>query len=256
MAQRKKHAEEHENEERWLLTYADLITLLMAFFMIMYALSRIDTNKFKSMAVSLTSVFPTSGHPAQIPIPGSGGHRGTEPTTSNRENPKPPPTPPPDTGVQKTSIEKLGDQFRELIRIEGLESTVTVSSNPGGTRLMLRLSESLLFGPGNAELTPQAKELIDKIAGILLKADKPVRVEGHTDNVPIHNSQFHSNWELSTARASSVIRYMIDNLGFAPERLSASGYGEFRPVAPNDTPEDRAKNRRVEFVVMDKDEDA
>ena len=121
---------------------------------------------------------------------------------------------------------------------------------------MVRLAESLLFDLGSAELTPQALGFIDKVATILVAANKLVRVEGHTDNVPIHTAQFRSNWELSTARASSVIRYLIEKFNFSPELLSASGYGEYRPIAPNDTPENRAKNRRVEFVITDKEEDS
>ena len=257
---KKPHGEEEkENEERWLLTYADLITLLMAFFMIMYALSRVDKEKFKMIAQSLASVFPVS-NAAFVPLPGVGGQKGTEPTSVMRKPPEKPPEPPPTTPpgqpAEKTAMEKLADQFQQLVEAEGIGGSVTVSASPSGRKLMVRLSESLLFEPGRAEIAPQALELIDKIAALIMAADKPVRVEGHTDNVPISTVQFHSNWELSTARASSVIRYMIDKFQFSPELLSASGYGEYRPVAPNDTPENRAKNRRVEFVITDKDEDA
>jgi chemotaxis protein MotB len=253
---KKPHGEEEkENEDRWLLTYADLITLLMAFFVIMYALSRVDKEKFKAIAQSLASVFPVSSA-TFVPLPGIGGQKGTKPVSIMRKPPESPPTTPPGRPAEKTAMEKLADQFQQLVEAEGLGGSVTVSPSPSGRKLMVRLSESLLFEPGKAELAPQALELINKIAAIIAAADKPVRVEGHTDNVPISTVQFQSNWELSTARASSVIRYMIDKFHFTPELLSASGYGEYRPVAPNDTPEDRAKNRRVEFVITDKDEDA
>ena len=253
---KKRHGEEEkENEDRWLLTYADLITLLMAFFVIMYALSRVDKEKFQMIAQSLASVFPVS-NAAFVPLPGIGGQKGTEPSSVMRKPPPPPPTTPPAQPAEKTAMEKLADQFQQLVEAEGIGSSVTVSPSPSGRKLMVRLSESLLFEPGKAELAPQALELIDKIAALITTADKPVRVEGHTDNVPISTAQFYSNWELSTARASSVIRYMIDKFHFSPELLSASGYGEYRPIAPNDTPENRARNRRVEFVITDKDEDA
>ena len=258
MAKKKAPAKEKDMGERWLLTYADLITLLMAFFMIMYGLSQMDKAKFNQMANSLASVFPASRSAfIPVPLPKAGGQKGKEPTTVMRKQPdKPPSALAPQTGVEKTDIERLGEQFRELAKQEGLESTVTVSASPNGKRLTVRLSESLLFAAGNSMLTPEAQSLIDKIADIIRKANKPVRVEGHTDNVPIHTAQFQSNWELSTARASSVIRYMVDQLGFSPEILSASGYGEYRPIAPNDTSENRAKNRRVEFVITETDEDA
>ena len=259
---KKRHGEEEkENEDRWLLTYADLITLLMAFFVVMYSLSRVDTQKFKAIAQSLASVFPVS-KTAFVPIPGVGGRRGTEPVSVMRQKEENPPPPPPgtgagaDTGVDKTPMQKLADQFQQLIQAEGLASSVTVSASPGGRRVMVRLAESLLFDLGSAELTPQALGFIDKVATILVAANKLVRVEGHTDNVPIRTAQFRSNWELSTARASSVIRYLIEKFNFSPELLSASGYGEYRPIAPNDTPENRAKNRRVEFVITDKEEDS
>jgi chemotaxis protein MotB len=250
---KKRHAEEEkDNEDRWLLTYADLITLLMAFFVVMYSLSRVDIQKFKAIAQSLASVFPVS-QSAFVPLPGVGGRKGTEPVSVTRQEPQG--TGPGATG-EKTPMQKMADQFQQLVQAEGLGSSVTVSASPDGHRVMIRLAESLLFEPGSAELSPQALGFIDKVAAILGAANKLVRVEGHTDNVPIHTAQFHSNWELSTARASSVIRYMIEKFNFSPELLSASGYGEFRPVAPNDTPENRGKNRRVEFVVTDKEEDS
>lgn len=253
---KKRHGEEEkENEDRWLLTYADLITLLMAFFVVMYSLSRVDTQKFKAIAQSLASVFPVS-KTAFVPIPGVGGQRGTEPVSVMRQEPENPPPSPPGTSAEKTPMQKLADQFQQLIQAEGLASSVTVSASPGGRRVMVRLAESLLFDLGSAELTPQALGFIDKVATILVAANKLVRVEGHTDNVPIHTAQFRSNWELSTARASSVIRYLIEKFNFSPELLSASGYGEYRPIAPNDTIENRAKNRRVEFVITDKEEDS
>jgi len=253
---KKRHAEEEtEKEDRWLLTYADLITLLMAFFVVMYALSRVDTQKFKAIAQSLASVFPVS-KTAFVPIPGLGGRRGTEPVSVMRQEPENPPPPPPGTSAEKTPMQKLADQFQQLIQAEGLASSVTVSASPGGHTVMIRLAESLLFDLGSAELTPQALGFIDKVATILVAANKHVRVEGHTDNVPIHTAQFRSNWELSTARASSVIRYLIEKFNFSPELLSASGYGEYRPISPNDTIENRAKNRRVEFVITDKEEDS
>lgn len=152
-------------------------------------------------------------------------------------------------------LEKAKEDLDKLIKDSGLEAKVNVSTDKKGRKLTIRLENSLLFSPGSADLTPQAGELMKKFAEIMTKAGKPVRVEGHTDNIPIHNAQFQSNWQLSTARAGSVILELINKCGVTPTLLSASGYGEYRPVAPNDTPENRAKNRRVEFVITDEEEE-
>jgi len=245
VAARRHKEEEHENEERWLLTYSDLITLLMAFFVIMYALSRVDADKFKKLAVTLSSAFH---NPMTSPVdmPGVGGRDGTDPTLDEKGDPQAKP--------EKTELEKLAGQLQDLIKLEGLENSVTVTTNAGGHKLMLRLSDSLLFDAGKADMMPGAEILMSKIASIISRAGKQVRVEGHTDNVPIHSAQYDSNWQLSTARATTVIRFLITQYGLPPEMLSASGYAEFRPIAPNDTPENRAKNRRVEFVISDEEQ--
>jgi chemotaxis protein MotB len=222
----------------------------------MYSLSKVDKAKFEVIASSLAQVFPVE-RLGMIPVPGVGGQKGTQPGSTMRNTPPPEPKaqPPPESKAGKTALETLSEEFQKLVRLEGLGGSVSVATSASGHLLVVRLSESLLFGPGNANLMPEAQDLIDKIAAILATTHKHVRIEGHTDNVPIHTAQFASNWELSTARASSVIRYMIDKFGFSPEMLSASGYGEYRPVAPNDTPENRAKNRRVEFVISDAEEE-
>ena len=245
--EKRPHAEEeHENEERWLLTYADLITLLMVFFVVMYAMSKVDADNFKKLAATLSSSFHT---PRTSPID-FGGLGGPSDETKKEEGEGKGEGQQP---IEPTPLQKLGQQLQDLVKLEGLEGSVTVSTNAGGHKLMLRLADSLLFDPGRADLTPQATTLIGEMAKIITRAGKQIRVEGHTDNVPIHTAQYESNWQLSTARASSVIMVLISKFGLPPEMLSASGYGEYRPLAPNDTPENRAKNRRVEFVITDEE---
>jgi len=255
VAGKRSREEAHENEERWLLTYADLITLMMVFFVVMYSLSKADTARFQALSASLSSAFHTpAGTP--VPMPGGGGRRGTQPTTRLEKTPKPTPGGPGAIeGKNLTpTIEKLQAEFMDLVARENLENAITVSTSPGGTKLFVRMSDSLLFEPGSATPTPASLPLLGKIARIIAEAKKPVRVEGHTDNVPIRTARYPSNWELSTERASSVIAYLINQYQLPPELLSASGYSEYRPVAPNDTPENRAKNRRVEFVILDENE--
>lgn len=255
MAAKHQRHEEHENEERWLLTYADLITLMMVFFVVMYSLSKADTARFQTLASSLSSAFHTPvGTP--VPLPGGAGKKGTEPTTRMQKNPKRPPegTPGQEGKSLTPTIEKLQTEFMDLVKKENLENSITISTSPSGTRLFVRMSDSLLFDPGSGTPTQASLPLLAKIATLITESKKPVRVEGHTDNVPIHTARYPSNWELSTERASSVISYLISEHHLSPELLSASGYSEYRPVAPNDTPENRAKNRRVEFVILDENE--
>lgn len=268
--ERPHEAEEHENEERWLLTYADLITLLMVFFVVMYAMSRIDVQKFEAISISLGEAFnvpPSSATPAVLP---GGGRSGGDDNGRRRSTVKPmaeqavvekPPQ------SEKPAEEEVSDRaklltpemahvrsdFLDLIAQEGLQSSISVEINSTGSKLFIRLSDSLLFTPGSDVMTEQSLALMEKIARILSRSGKIVCIEGHTDNVPIHTEQFESNWQLSVSRATNVIQYLIDTGDVDPSRLCASGYGEYRPVATNDTPEGRAQNRRVEFVVHEAD---
>lgn len=248
----KKAHEEHENDERWLLTYADLITLLMVFFVVMYAMSRTDAEKFKALASGLSQVFgkpavssvgiggqPIKGN-AILPSKASGNSRsGTRNKASG------------DSDVRMRRIRALKSDLDALMENRGLSNSVTTRVDPRGPKLVMELSDSLLFEPGSADLTPDALLLLEPVAEALGARDYNVHVEGHTDNVPISNGRFRNNFELSTARAVNVIMNLINKGGLPAQRFSASGYGEYRPVAGNDTPEGRAKNRRVDFVIYD-----
>lgn len=248
MADKHHHEEEeHENEERWLLTYADLITLLMVFFVVMYSMSKVDQNKFKALAQSLSAAFNNPALTTPLPMPGVGGRNGDEATAKKREKDTAPVVVHVDQ--QKEKMQKLAGQFSNLFKEKGLENSVNVAVSGDGKNVVIRLADSLLFGGGSASLTPESLDLIDKMFEILSKTNSQVQVEGHTDNIPISNDKFKNNWDLSTARAVNVIEHVSQKFALPPERLSASGYAEYHPVAPNDTPEGRAKNRRVEFVI-------
>ena len=230
----------------------------MVFFVVMYALSQVSKSKFQAMSTSLSSALHTSAA-SPIRSPGIGGKKGTQPTTRLEKTPKPPveqPTPPGAPAPVKLtpSLEDMKGKFQDLAKNLGLEKSITISASPSGKKLYVRLADSLLFGPGSADLGTTTASLMDKLGIIITEAAKPIRIEGHTDNVPIHNGRFESNWQLSTERAAQVINYLINKSRVPPELLSASGYSEYRPIAPNATPEDRAKNRRVEFVILDEEE--
>ncbi len=216
---------------RWLLTYADLITLLMAFFVVMFAISQVDVKKYQSLSGSLQSAL-NIGSGSSLIARNQGGSM----------VPIPKPTP------DNTEFSEIVDEVTRYVQKEGLSSSVNMQLTDRG--LVIGLSDTILFESGRAELLPPARKILDKLAVILLKMPNHVRVEGHTDNRPIRTERYPSNWQLSTDRATNVIMYWGEKYNFPPARLSAAGYGEHRPVDTNDTDQGRARNRRVDIVVL------
>ncbi len=213
------------SRDRWLVSYADFITLLFAFFATLYAASTVDAVKLSGVAVGLQQAF------ADIP--------------------KPMP------GVLPAQAALVGPQVpnprRDLERALGPEleqGHVQLTEDRRG--LVLSIPEALAFPPGAAVMSPEAEQFIGRLSIALNGVPNAIRVEGHTDDVPIHNDRFGSNWELSTARATSVVSYLIHS-GLSPERLSAAGYSEFHPRAENTSVEGRARNRRVDVVILNSD---
>lgn len=158
--------------------------------------------------------------------------------------------------AERKSLEQVKSQLDELLEMQGLEGQATVTISKSGRVLNVRLPQDLLFGSGSAELAGEASIVLDKMAMIIDRSGQSVRVEGHTDNIPVRSGRFSSNWDLSTARATRVLMYLQELGGIPPGRLAAAGYGEFRPLTSNDTPEGRARNRRVEFVITAEDLDS
>ncbi|MGE5575856.1 MAG: flagellar motor protein MotB [Syntrophothermus sp.] len=216
---------------RWLLTYADLITLLMAFFVVMFAISQVDVKKYQSLAGSLQSAL-SIGTGKSLVAKYQGGSM----------VPIPKPTP------DNTEFAEIVDEVTRYVEKEGLSSSVNMQITDRG--LVIGLSDTILFESGRAELLPPAQKILDKLAVILLKMPNHVRVEGHTDNQPIRTLRYPSNWQLSTDRATNVIMYWLEKYNFPPQRLSAAGYGEYRPVDTNANAQGRARNRRVDIVVL------
>ncbi len=216
-------AEEPERDDRWVVSYADFITLLFAFFTTMYAISTVDAGKLEMFSGSMRTAFKAAadGRPQQV-------IEGIEPV------------PPGDLAVEREAREQLG----KFAIMEG----VTVARDRRG--VALRFEDSLLFGSGSADIRRSAGPLLDAAAAVIRQTQGPVVIEGHTDSLPLRGSRYASNWELSAARAVSVLRYFLGEQGLRPERFSASGYGEHRPLASNGTPEGRSKNRRVEILLV------
>lgn len=228
LRRRRKDDIPQDNPERWLLTYADLITLLLAFFIVMYSMSQIDAKRFGRVSQALHGIL--KGGPSVLKTPKldnlNTGH-----------------------GLLKVGSLKML-QTKLLGDIDKLGRTGDIVTEVNERGLTIHIMESAMFDEGRAVLKPRARELLDLVAADVLIMPNHVRVEGHTDGRPINNEVFPSNWELSTARATQVVRYLIDNHDYPAAKISAVGYASFRPFVPNTTVENRARNRRVDIVVL------
>ncbi|MCX7080928.1 MAG: flagellar motor protein MotD [Pseudomonas sp.] len=241
---RRRQPEEHVNHERWLVSYADFITLLFAFFVVMYSISSINEGKYKEISQALIGVF---NDPERIlkPIP-VGEER---PKTVTPAKPLVKDSEQIDAGIAQASNDPLKSIADDISAAFGdLISSNQMTVRGNELWVEIELNSSLLFGSGDAMPSDIAFNIIDKVAKILKPFDNPVHVEGFTDDQPIRTSQYPTNWELSSARSASIVR-MLAMEGVNPGRLASVGYGEFQPVANNATVEGRARNRRVVLVV-------
>ena len=227
MLRRRKRAGDDENLDRWLLTYADLITLLLAFFVVMYSMSQIDNKKFGKVSDALNTILKGGSSVLRYQ---------QEPTKNGHGLLK--------LGNLRMVQQKIEEKFKQLGKNEVLQTEITERG------LVVHILESTLFDQGSSELKPRAREVLDLIADHLQGRPNHIRVEGHTDDTPINTPIYPSNWELSSARATAVVRYYAENYAIPPDRISALGYGKYRPVAPNNSIENRARNRRVDVVIL------
>jgi chemotaxis protein MotB len=213
---------------RWLLTYADMITLLLALFIILFSISTINKVKLQRLVRDL-----------------GGGFNNID-AINNPPNGQ--------TTVTKDELKVMQSQLQQYISQQKLESKVQTQIRQNGTRrelVITLLTDKALYDSGSAVLRPETKGILNVVNGQLRIRKNDIRIEGNTDNVPIHTAQFPSNWELSAARAVGVARYLVEDDGLSPKRVEVAGYGEFRPRAANDTEEHRQSNRRVDIVVLD-----
>lgn len=244
MARRRAFEEEHDNHERWLVSYSDFITLLFAFFVVMYAISTLNEGKYRVLSDALGMAFRRD-------VVVSAQTTGMAPI--NRTNAGAPPlrpiirAPDPMRKQQEQKLLNLADKITEALKPLVQSGQVRLTRLPRG--LAVEINASVLFAPGQALLQPASMAGLQAVAQVIARADNVVQVEGHTDNVPIASAQYPSNWELSAARASSVVRLFLAS-GVAAHRLTAIGYADNRPVEENDTPEHRARNRRVTLVIL------
>jgi chemotaxis protein MotB len=230
-----------DNTERWLLTYSDLMNLLLIFFIILYAMSQVDAEKFNQLAASLREELGTSQ---------AGTYIGTTGVSNslidlNEESSS---TVIPDN-LEKKQMEEIKKRVEVLVKEKGLTDLVRVTVQERGVEISMQ--DKILFKSGSAAYEASAKATLAEIGKIIKSLPgNQIRVEGHTDNDPINTALFPSNWELSSARATNVVRTLIDLAGLNPLKISAIGYGEFRPKAPNTAPDNKRINRRVDIVIV------
>ncbi len=239
MAHRKEEHEEH-HDERWLVSYADFITLLMVLFVVLYSMGQVNVEKYKMLAESMRTAF-TIGGAAEVvdsQINQAGG-------TSEDGTSKPIVVP----GIPEgpTQSEEVAGQLTSMLSTQNLGNQVSVQTNIEG--VLISLSERLIFKNDQVELPAEALQVLDTIAEMLGPISNKVRLVGHTNNSPSTNPAYPTNWELSLARATTVAKYLI-NAGLAPERFIISGQGEYAPVFPNDTDQHKEMNARVEIIII------
>lgn len=230
------------SHERWLVSYADFITLMFAFFVVMFASARVDKDKAVQLQQAIESAFQDM---SASPVKARSGSPLQTQALARMQTPQP--------GVREVNhkpedFAALQRELEKLLAPEIKRKEVALRLERDG--LIISLREVGFFDSGSAQVKREAIDALGRVAGVLRERNCALRIEGHTDNVSIHTSLFASNWELSTARATTLVKLLIESQGFAPERLSAAGYGEFHPVADNSSSAGQQMNRRVDIVVV------
>lgn len=211
---------ESGDRDRYLITYSDLITLLLGLFIILYAMSNIDSNKYKGFIAAMGSYFGNESVVPQMP----------------------------DSKVVIKPKEKLSEELSKLIVDNNYSNSIQLEETERG--ITVHILDDVLFPPGRSEINESSKLVLKRLAKVIVSIPNDIRIEGHTDNVPIFTERYPSNWHLSVDRALSTAYYLINQEKISPDKVSIVGYSEYRPISPNDSPESRAKNRRVDLVIL------
>lgn len=242
MARKKKHAPHEEHiSEAWLVPYADILTLLLALFIVLFATSQTDQQKLTEMAQAFSAAFNTGG-PSMFDKAG--------PTANQSADTPPDKTKDHDQKylAENEQLNETKQMLEQMIKEKNLSDELTAVLTEEG--LSIRIKEKALFPSGSATLLAHSMEIGKPIAELLSKVPQKIIVSGHTDNVPISNSTFPSNWDLSSQRSLNFMKFILTQANLNPARFSTVGHGEFRPIAPNDTEAGRAQNRRVEILIL------
>lgn len=233
MSKKKKHKQhEEEGGEAWLLPYSDLMTLLLAVFIVLFAVGQVDKPKAEQMSDEFTEQMMTESYAAE--------KRSSREKTQTEDAA--------DGESEQQQMEKLKAELDAKLQSENLSASVKTSID--GRGLVITLSNAIIFDPGSAAIKKENEETLLEIADMVTVMDNFIRIEGHTDNVPMNSEEFPSNWDLSAARAANVVRLITSKTNLSPEKLIAVGYGEYRPVEDNSTEEGRGKNRRIDIIVL------
>lgn len=237
MGKRREMHEEHENHERWLVSYADFITLLFAFFVVMYAISSVNEGKYRVLSSTLEQAFqtpPTAEKPISVTL-------SEQVATAAVQS-----SPIPNAQTAKDSLESLVERLRSDLADSAQRGEVEIKYD--GRRIEVSIKSQVLFASGSAVIAAASMPVLAKVADVVRESDTPVQIEGHTDNVPIVSALYPSNWELSAARAVSVLR-LFEEQRVNPSRMAAVGYAEHQPVSDNLSEEGRSRNRRVMVII-------
>ncbi|TMN21193.1 flagellar motor protein MotS [Lentibacillus cibarius] len=257
MKRRRIKKRDDSGAPKWMVTYSDMVTLILVFFILLFSMSQIDIAKFDAISESFRNRMIFDFYPSPVPMENPTEHTRDEESGKNTNEFD---TPSDLKGnkdraeedteeKKKDSLDKLLESVEQYLQNNKLNDVISANRTDRGVVLVLQ--ESILFETGEAEVLDSGKPFLDKIGNLLENIPNDVRVEGHTDNRPISSYRYPSNWELSGARASSVIRYLISRNDFVPERFTAAGFGDTRPVVPNTSEANWRKNRRVEMVIME-----
>lgn len=255
MRPRKKNKQEEKGAPKWMVTFSDLMTLVLVFFILLFSMSQIDLIKFQAVAESFRSRAIFDFYPSTVEFDNP-SQRKSENDEEARDSEYDSPSDNDPVKDEQTSLENQNESLDKLVQdveefLKENDLTNVISANRTDRGVVLTLQEQVLFETGQAEIINAGRPFLDKVRRLLDNIPNFVKVEGHTDNRPISTFRYPSNWELSAARASSVIRYLAINNQLDPARFTAVGYGDTRPVANNNSPENWEKNRRVEIVILD-----
>lgn len=239
---KKKQEKQEKGAPKWMVTFSDMMTLILVFFILLFSMSQIDAQKFRAVAESFNNRVVFDFYPSMIPMIDPSDKTKDDDAKSQTDEPK-------ENEGEQDELGELLEEVEAFLVENGMTDVVTANRSERG--IVLVLQERVLFHTGEATLLDTAKPFLNKVGTLLGQVPNPVKVEGHTDSRSISTFRYPSNWELSGARASSVIRYLINNHQLDGKRFSAVGYGDTRPVVPNSSSNNWTKNRRVEIVISD-----